>query len=85
MNSSIFWKLYLGRKIRQKDLPDAQYEKILKTVCQNVSADDWTRFMHAARFAAFAKNELAKEEAEFCWQIYSTLYPKVTAHKRFTT
>lgn len=73
MNRRIYRKLCLKGKIRQPDLTDARYEQLLKNSFQKISDENWSRFMQAARAAAFAPDEIPKAQAEFCWQIYQAL------------
>lgn len=76
MNRRIYRRLYRCRRLKGRNLTDAQYEQLLKTVYQQILVEDWTYFMQISRAAAFAQDEITDEEAKFCWQIYAMLQKK---------
>lgn len=73
INRRIYRRLYLRGKIPRKYLSDICYEQLLKDCFKKVSAEDWTHFMQAVRAAVYARDEISKDEAEFCCQVYGTL------------
>lgn len=77
MNRRIYRRLYIRKKIPREQLSDAQYEQILKNVCQQILTEDWTQYMQIVRKAAFAAEEVAAEDARFCCRIYKILFQRM--------
>lgn len=76
INRRIYRRLCVRSRIARRNLSDAQYEQMLNSTYQQISMEDWTRYMQAAKAAAFAQNEVMQAEAEFCWHIYQTVLHK---------
>ncbi len=49
---------------------DAEYGELLKKQFPDISREDWDRYMEIVKEAAFSRNELQREQAQFCREIY---------------
>lgn len=49
---------------------DAEYGELLKKQFPDISREDWDRYMEIVKEAAFSRNELKREQAQFCREIY---------------
>ncbi len=75
VNRRIYRRLRMRRKIPKQEIPDAQYEDALKLAWQQVTREEWTRYMEIARKAAFAGEDgVSRQEAEFCVRIYRAVF-----------
>lgn len=76
MNRRIYRRLCIRKRCTRLDVSDAQYEQLLKMAYQKIFAEDWTQFMQIVRQAAYAYEEVAAEDARFCWRVYAAVFTR---------
>lgn len=72
MNRRIYKRLLRAGKIRKWNLKDKEYEQLLIKCYPQIRKDDWSEYMRIVKAAVFSSNELTEEEAQFCYQVYTT-------------
>lgn len=70
MNRRIYRKLCRRQHLFGKMLSDREYEKNLVLAFPDIGAADWKTFMELVEKVQFSLNEITKEEAQFCHNIY---------------
>lgn len=76
MNRRIYRRMRARSRMARRYLTDDEYERMLKSVFQQISIEDWSRYMRIVREAAFAQDEVSLEDVRFCFRKYRKILGK---------